>query len=73
MKTFLIIFITFYHKFISPLLRQLLGQQTMCRYTPSCSVYAIDAIKRYGVLKGALMACNRFIHCQPYSNHYASL
>ncbi len=37
-----------------------------CRYTPSCSAYAIDALKRYGALKGSRLAARRLLRCHPW-------
>jgi uncharacterized protein len=37
-----------------------------CRYTPSCSAYAIDAIERYGALSGGWMAAKRLCRCHPW-------
>lgn len=37
-----------------------------CRFEPSCSRYALEAIERYGVLKGALLACRRLLRCHPW-------
>lgn len=38
-----------------------------CRYTPTCSQYAIEAIEIHGVLKGSLMAAWRILRCNPFS------
>lgn len=39
-----------------------------CRYYPSCSSYAIDAIRQYGILKGAVLASWRLLRCNPWSH-----
>jgi uncharacterized protein len=39
---------------------------TACRYQPSCSDYAAEAIRRYGVFKGGLMAGKRLLRCHPW-------
>ena len=41
--------------------------RAVCRYRPTCSQYAIDAITRYGPLKGGLMAAWRILRCNPFS------
>ncbi|WP_371187436.1 membrane protein insertion efficiency factor YidD [Thalassotalea maritima] len=48
-----------YQKWLSPLL----GNN--CRFNPSCSTYAIDAIDRFGVLKGGWLASKRILKCHP--------
>lgn len=53
--------IRFYQYVISPLI----GPR--CRFYPSCSQYAIEAIQRYGTLKGGWLALNRIIRCNPLS------
>jgi len=40
-----------------------------CRYTPSCSQYAIEAVKRHGAIKGGLLATWRLLRCQPWGGH----
>lgn len=37
-----------------------------CRYYPTCSTYTIDAIERFGALKGSLMGVARILRCQPF-------
>ena len=49
----------FYRKFISPLL------PPSCRFYPSCSVYAIEAVERFGIIKGSLLALWRILRCNP--------
>lgn len=48
-----------YQKFISPLL----GNN--CRFQPTCSNYAIEAINRFGILKGCWLATKRILKCHP--------
>ena len=55
--------IRFYQYSISPLL----GQN--CRYTPTCSQYGVDAIKKYGPFKGGWMALKRIGRCNPWGGH----
>lgn len=40
-----------------------------CRYQPSCSAYAITALRRYGALKGGWMAAKRIARCHPWGGH----
>lgn len=60
MKKFLILFIRFYQKAISPLF------PPSCRFVPTCSEYAIEAVKKYGALKGGRMAIWRILRCNPF-------
>lgn len=53
--------IYFYKMFISPLLPK------SCRYIPSCSSYGLEAIKKYGVIKGIFLAGKRILRCTPKS------
>ena len=62
MKKIFIGLIKFYRKYLSP--RK--GHAT-CKYFPTCSQYAIEAIEKYGVLKGGLLAVWRILRCNPFS------
>jgi putative membrane protein insertion efficiency factor len=57
----LVALVTAYRKLVSPLL----GRH--CRYEPTCSRYAIDAISRYGAARGGLMALRRIGRCHPWA------
>ena len=61
MKTVLIKGIRFYQKYLSPLKR------VHCPYTPTCSQYALEAIEKYGALKGGWLALKRICRCHPFS------
>jgi len=50
-----------YSRFISPALPR------RCKYEPTCSHYAVDAIRRYGILKGVVLAGWRLLRCNPWS------
>ena len=60
MKTVLILLLRAYQWGISPML----GQN--CRFYPSCSHYAMDAIREHGALKGAMLAAVRLSKCHPW-------
>ena len=57
-----VLFIKFYQKFISPMLGS-----NKCRFTPSCSQYAIEAISKHGFFKGILLGLWRILRCNPFS------
>jgi putative membrane protein insertion efficiency factor len=40
-----------------------------CRYTPTCSQYAVEAIRKYGALKGSWLAAKRIASCHPWGGH----
>ena len=49
-----------YKRWISPLLPR------ACRYEPTCSVYAREAVERYGLIRGARLAGARLLRCHPF-------
>ncbi|MCL1873341.1 MAG: membrane protein insertion efficiency factor YidD [Clostridiales bacterium] len=59
-KKIVLILIVFYRRAISPLF------PAHCRYQPTCSQYAIEAIEFYGLRKGGKMACKRILRCHPW-------
>jgi len=61
MKKILIALIKVYRKYISPLKRI-----QSCIYTPTCSLYAIEALERYGAIKGTYLAVRRILRCHPF-------
>jgi putative membrane protein insertion efficiency factor len=63
MRHLLIYPIRFYRYVISPLLG------SRCRYTPTCSEYAIEAIERFGAVKGGWLAGKRILSCHPWGKH----
>ena len=60
MKTLCIVLIRFYQLFISPLFTP------TCRFYPTCSQYAIEAIQKKGVLRGVWLAIKRIVKCHPF-------
>jgi putative membrane protein insertion efficiency factor len=61
-KRLLLAAIAAYRRWISP------GLPRRCRYEPSCSAYAMESIRRFGVAKGALLATWRLLRCNPFSH-----
>lgn len=63
MNKLIIILISAYKYFISPL------NPPCCRYTPSCSVYAIESFKRYNLAKAAFLTIKRICRCNPWGGN----
>ncbi len=57
---FVIFLLRGYKRYISPLL------PPSCRFVPTCSVYTIEAIQKYGVVRGGLMGGMRLLRCHPF-------
>ena len=60
MKTISLSLIRFYQRHISP------AFPARCRFTPTCSAYAYEAIHKYGALKGGFLALKRILRCHPF-------
>ena len=60
MKVLLIALLRLYKRFVSPLL------PPACRFWPSCSVYAREAIERHGAVRGSALAAVRLLKCHPF-------
>ena len=58
-----LLLIRFYQYAISPLLG------SSCRYTPTCSQYGVEAIKKYGAFKGGWLTIKRIGRCNPWGSH----
>ena len=61
MKTLVLAALRFYKSVVSPML------PAACRYTPTCSEYAMGAVERYGVTRGGWLALKRLASCHPWS------
>ena len=64
MKRLLLFLIRFYQKRISPL------RAPACRFTPTCSQYALEAVTKYGAVRGGFLAINRLLRCNPWYKGY---
>jgi len=62
MRKFFIFFIRIYQKIPG-------GWHSKCRYTPSCSNYAIEALEKYGVIKGGYLSIRRILRCNPWGGY----
>lgn len=60
MKKLLLSMIRFYRRHISPY------KPACCRFTPTCSAYAMEAIEKYGAMKGGFLALKRILRCHPF-------
>ncbi len=63
MKRLLISLVRFYQRGISPLF------PARCRYIPTCSQYALEALEKYGAVKGGWLALKRLLRCHPFHHH----
>ena len=54
--------IRFYQRAVSPALPR------RCKYHPTCSQYAVDAVRRFGILRGIVLATWRLLRCNPWSH-----
>lgn len=61
-KNVMIAGILFYRKYISPM------KTTKCPYIPTCSEYGLEAVRKYGAVKGGLLALWRILRCNPFSH-----
>ncbi|MEA2087570.1 MAG: membrane protein insertion efficiency factor YidD [Candidatus Caldatribacteriota bacterium] len=62
MKKIIILLIRFYQKYISPL------KPATCRFYPTCSEYATQALKKYGLLMGLWLSLRRILRCHPFNS-----
>lgn len=62
MKRLLLAPIAAYQRLVSPALPR------RCRYEPTCSAYATQSIRRFGPIRGLLLACWRLLRCNPFSH-----
>ncbi|RST76527.1 membrane protein insertion efficiency factor YidD [Siminovitchia acidinfaciens] len=60
MKQIFILLIRFYQKFISPL------KPPTCRFYPTCSSYGLEAIRRFGAIRGGWLTLKRIVKCHPF-------
>ncbi|HEX9437546.1 MAG TPA: membrane protein insertion efficiency factor YidD [Candidatus Limnocylindria bacterium] len=61
MRDALLWILRWYKRAVSPML------PPACRYTPTCSEYAMEAIERYGAVRGSLLALRRVLSCHPFA------
>jgi putative membrane protein insertion efficiency factor len=61
MRKIIVEIIKFYKKYISPM------KTTKCPYYPTCSTYGMEAVEKYGIIRGGFMAFWRILRCNPFS------
>ena len=61
MRSFALLLLRFYKRFLSPLL------PPMCRFEPTCSVYTMQAVDKYGALRGIWLGVRRLGRCHPFN------
>jgi uncharacterized protein len=67
LQAILIAAIRAYRLVLSPVLVFVFGADAGCRYTPTCSVYALEAVQVHGAVKGSALAVKRICRCHPWS------
>ncbi len=63
MRWILIGLVRLYQKLLSPLLNLVSGPR--CRFHPTCSAYAVQALERHGAVRGSVLAARRIVRCHP--------
>lgn len=61
MKTIILLLVKFYRRVLSPL------KAPCCKYYPTCSAYALEAVQRHGAVKGLALTAWRLLRCNPWS------
>ncbi len=61
LKSLCLALIRVYRRHVSPML------PPSCRFTPSCSLYTLQAVEKYGLVKGGFMGARRLLRCHPFS------
>jgi putative membrane protein insertion efficiency factor len=66
MRWLLIALVRLYQKLLSPLLNFMFGPR--CRFHPTCSAYAVQALEQHGALRGSVLAARRIARCHPLND-----
>jgi len=65
-RDILILAIRVYQRLVSPILAFITGPMSGCRFSPTCSHYAVEALKTHGALPGSWLAAKRVCRCHPW-------
>jgi hypothetical protein len=65
-KMALIAVVLFYQVALSPIKFAIFGPASRCRFQPTCSQYALEALRKHGVLRGSWLALKRLVRCHPW-------
>ncbi len=66
MKRAALFIISFYQR-VSHGVKSVLGIGGSCRFTPTCSCYAYEAIQKHGIIKGSFLSVKRIVRCNPFT------
>jgi len=65
-RALLIAFVRLYQRLVSPVLNAISGPR--CRFHPTCSAYAVEALQQHGALRGSVLAARRIVRCHPLND-----
>lgn len=65
-RALLVALLQAYRYVLSPAKNALLGQSGHCRFTPTCSAYALEAVRRHGARRGTSLVARRLCRCHPW-------
>jgi putative membrane protein insertion efficiency factor len=66
MKKIIVFFLNSYINFFAFVLKSITGAGNCCRFSPTCSEYAKEAVLKKGVVKGSFLSAARLLKCQPF-------
>ena len=66
MRALLIGLVRLYQRLVSPVLNAISGPR--CRFHPTCSAYAVQALERHGAVRGSILAARRIVRCHPLND-----